>query len=59
MLSTETHARFNMSYISILEEFCVTGISSLNSLNYACTIEAAHFEDLFNTLISIINGNTD
>ena len=59
MLSTEMHARFNMRYISILEEFCVTVISRLNSLNYACRIEAAHFEDLFNTLIFIINGNKD
>lgn len=41
------------------EALCVTGISDLNSLNIARRLETVYFEDLYNILISIINGNKD
>lgn len=41
------------------EAFYETDISNFNSFNVADRKEAAHFDDLCNTLISIINGNKD
>lgn len=47
-------------YLHLREEgFYATGISNFNFFKVASRIEAAHFEDLYNTLISIINGNKD
>lgn len=58
-ISTETHLKFYMCYIYTLENKACCVTDQQFWFNVERRIKVAHFEDMYNTLISIIIRNKD